>query len=118
MQVVGFVDDFKPMGTPVVNNLKVIGRPTSLYELVRQTGANEVVVVPNAVAWETFEEIIARANVQDGYTLRLSPGFYEMLTTSVTVTNKTFVPLLKINETRLVGWMPCSSPSSITAWAC
>ncbi len=103
MQVVGFVDDFKPMGTPVVNNLKVIGRPTSLYELVRQTGANEVVVVPNAVAWESFEEIIARANVQDGYTLRLSPGFYEMLTTSVTVTNKTFVPLLKINETRLVG---------------
>jgi len=103
MQVVGFVDDFKPMGTPVVNNLKVIGRPTSLYELVRQTGANEVVVVPNAVAWETFEEIIAGANVQNGYTLRLSPGFYELLTTSVTVTNKTFVPLLKINETRLVG---------------
>ena len=103
MQVVGFVDDFKPMGTPVVNNLKVIGRPTSLYELVRQTGANEVVVVPNAVAWETFEEIIARANIQNGYTLRLSPGFYELLTTSVTVTHKTFVPLLTINETRLVG---------------
>jgi lipopolysaccharide/colanic/teichoic acid biosynthesis glycosyltransferase len=103
MQVVGFVDDFKPMGTPVVNSLKVIGRPTSLHDLVRQTGANEVVVVPNAVAWETFEEIIARANVQNGYTLRLSPGFYELLTTSVTVTNKTFVPLLTINETRLVG---------------
>ena len=103
MQVVGFVDDFKPMGTPVVNSLKVIGRPTALDELVCQTGANEVVVVPNAVAWETFEEIIARANVQNGYTLRLSPGFYELLTTSVTVTNKTFVPLLTINETRLVG---------------
>jgi lipopolysaccharide/colanic/teichoic acid biosynthesis glycosyltransferase len=103
MQVIGFVDDFKPMGTPVVNNLKVIGRPTSLCELVRNTGANEVVVVPNAVAWETFEEIIAQANVQNGYALRLSPGFYELLTTSVTVTNKTFVPLLTINETRLVG---------------
>ena len=103
MQVVGFLDDFKPMGTPVVNSLKVIGRPTALDELARQTGANEVVVVPNAVAWETFEEIIARANVQNGYALRLSPGFYELLTTSVTVTNKAFVPLLTINETRLVG---------------
>ena len=103
MQVIGFVDDFKPMGTSVVNNLKVIGRPTSLDELVRQTGANEVVVVPNAVAWETFEEVIAQASVQNGYALRLSPGFYELLTTSVTVTNKTFVPLLTINETRLVG---------------
>jgi lipopolysaccharide/colanic/teichoic acid biosynthesis glycosyltransferase len=103
MQVVGFLDDFKPMGTSVVNNLKVIGRPTALHELVSQTGANEVVVVPNAVAWETFEEIIARANIQHNYTLRLSPGFYELLTTSVTVTNKTFVPLLAINESRLVG---------------
>ena len=103
MQVIGFVDDFKPMGTSVVNNLQVIGRPTSLDELVRKTGANEVVVVPNAVAWETFEEIIAQTSAQNGYTLRLSPGFYELLTTSVTVTNKTFVPLLTINETRLVG---------------
>jgi lipopolysaccharide/colanic/teichoic acid biosynthesis glycosyltransferase len=103
MQVVGFLDDFKPMGTPVVNSLKVIGRPTALDELARQIGANEVVVVPNAVAWETFEEIIARANVQNSYTLRLSPGFYELLTTGVTVTTKTFVPLLTINETRLVG---------------
>lgn len=103
MQVVGFVDDFKPVGTPVVNGLKVIGRPTALPELVRKTGAHEVVVVPNAIAWETFEEMIAHASTPNGYTLRLSPGFYEMLTTGVAVTNKAFVPLLTINEARIVG---------------
>ncbi len=103
MQVVGFVDDFKPVGTPIVNGLKVIGRPTALPELVRKTGAHEVVVVPNAVAWETFEEMIAHASTPNGYTLRLSPGFYELLTTSVDVTNKAFVPLLTINEARIVG---------------
>jgi lipopolysaccharide/colanic/teichoic acid biosynthesis glycosyltransferase len=103
MQVVGFVDDFKPIGTSVVNGLKVIGRPTALSELVHKTGAHEVVVVPNAVAWETFEEMIARAGSQNDYTLRLSPGFYELLTTGVAVTNKAFVPLLTINEARIVG---------------
>jgi lipopolysaccharide/colanic/teichoic acid biosynthesis glycosyltransferase len=103
MQMVGFVDDFKPLGTPVVNGLKVIGRPTALHELGHRTGANEVVVVPNAVAWETFEEMIARASTPNGYTLRLSPGFYELLTTGVAVTNKAFVPLLTINEARIVG---------------
>jgi len=103
MQVVGFVDDFKPLGTPVYDGLKVIGRPTALSELARQTQANEVVVVPNAVAWETFEEIIARASTLNGYTLRLSPGFYEMLTTGVIVTNKSFVPLLTIDDARIVG---------------
>lgn len=103
MQVVGFVDDFKPLGTSVVNGLKVIGRPTSLQKIAREMGANEVVVVPNAVAWETFEEIIAHASDSNGYTLRLSPGFYELLTTGVDVTNKGFVPLLSINDARIVG---------------
>jgi len=103
MQIVGFVDDFKPIGTPVVNGLKVIGRPTALGDLARKTGANEVVVVPNAVAWETFEEMISRSGTQNDYALRLSPGFYELLTTGVAVTNKAFVPLLTINEARIVG---------------
>ena len=103
MQVVGFVDDFKPLGTSVVHGLKVIGRPTSLQKIARETGANEVVVVPNAVAWETFEEIIANASNPNSYTLRLSPGFYELLTTGVDVTDKGFVPLLSINEARIVG---------------
>jgi lipopolysaccharide/colanic/teichoic acid biosynthesis glycosyltransferase len=35
--------------------------------------------------------------------VRLSPGFYELLTTSVAVTNKAFVPLLTINDARIVG---------------
>lgn len=103
MQVVGFVDDFKPAGTAVLQNLKVVGRPTALAQLVKQTGANEVVVVPNGVAWETFEELIAQASAPKDYTLRISTGFYEMLTASVAVTNKTFVPLFTINEARIVG---------------
>ena len=103
MQVVGFVDDFKPLWTPVMNDLRVLGRPTALCEIARQTRANEVVVVQNAVAWETFEEIVAQGGARQGYTMRLSPGFYEMLATDVAVTNKTFVPLFTINEARIVG---------------
>jgi lipopolysaccharide/colanic/teichoic acid biosynthesis glycosyltransferase len=60
-------------------------------------------MVPNAVAWETFEEIIAHASTSNGYILRLSPGFYEMLATNVVVTNKSFVPLFTIDEARVVG---------------
>jgi lipopolysaccharide/colanic/teichoic acid biosynthesis glycosyltransferase len=105
MRVVGFVDDFKPVGTTVFDDIQVIGRPTSLLELVRQTGAQEVVVVPNSVAWETLQELVTRSNAgtANGFTLRLSPGYYEFLTTGVAVTNKTFVPLFTINEARIVG---------------
>jgi lipopolysaccharide/colanic/teichoic acid biosynthesis glycosyltransferase len=103
MNVIGFVDDFKPIGSSVVNSIKVIGRPTSLAKLVQDTGAHEVIVVPSGIAWETYEEIIATAALPKDYTLRLSTGFYEMLANGVTVTNNTTTPLLTINEARLVG---------------
>jgi lipopolysaccharide/colanic/teichoic acid biosynthesis glycosyltransferase len=103
MYLVGFVDDFKPVGTIVLDGIKVIGRPTALTELVHKYKANEVVIVPSAVAWETFEEIIEQNTKPKDYYLRLSPGFYGLLSTSVAVTNKTFVPLFTINEARIVG---------------
>ena len=103
MCVTGFLDDFQPVGSPVVDGLQVLGRPSALDAIVRATGAQEVVLVTGAVAWETFEEIIAGAARRTGYTVRLSPGFYEMLATGVAVSNKTFVPLFTVNEDRLVG---------------
>ncbi len=103
MQIVGFLDDFKPIGTQVTPGIKVMGRPSAIDMLTRQHDVDEVVVVSSAVAWESFGELVTDVGTDKGYTLRLSPGFYELLTTGVAVTNKTFVPLLTINENRIVG---------------
>lgn len=103
MKVIGFLDDFKTLGTTVTGNVKVIGRPSALEELSRQVQADEIVVVSSAVAWESFGELVTRNDMGKDYTLRLSPGFYELLTTGVAVTTKTFVPLLTIHENRIVG---------------
>lgn len=103
MNIIGFLDDFKPIGTPVVDGLKVIGPASALNEVAGRLGAHEVVMVPSAVAWETFEEIITRANRDRRFTLRVSPGFYALSTAGVAVTNKTFVPLFTLNEARIVG---------------
>jgi lipopolysaccharide/colanic/teichoic acid biosynthesis glycosyltransferase len=103
MQVLGFLDDFKAVGTQVIGHAKVLGRPSALNEITRSLHVDEIVVVSSAVAWESFGELVTRAGADRDCTLRLSPGFYEMLTTGVAVTNKTFVPLLTINETRIVG---------------
>lgn len=103
MHVLGFLDDFKSIGTQVIGNIKVLGRPSSLNDISKSLHVDEIVVVSSAVAWESFGELVTGAGSDKQYTLRLSPGFYELLTTGVAVTNKTFVPLLTINETRLVG---------------
>ncbi len=103
MQVVGFLDDFKAVGSIVLDNIRVIGRPSALNELSRLYHADEVIVISTAVAWESFGELVTRDAKAQDYTLRLSPGFYEMLTTGVAVTTKTFVPLLTIHDSRIVG---------------
>ncbi len=103
MELAGFLDDFKPVGTPVVDGLQVLGRPSALPAIAHQLGANEVVVVAGATSWETFEELVVHAVHRNGYTLRMSPGFYETLTTGMAVANKTFVPLYSVNSSRLVG---------------
>jgi lipopolysaccharide/colanic/teichoic acid biosynthesis glycosyltransferase len=103
MTVVGFLDDFKPVGSAVLNGVRVLGRPSALDQIAHEMGAEEIVVVTGGIAWESFEEIIARTAIRNGYTLRLSPGFYDLLATGVVVTNKSFVPLLRVDGGRLVG---------------
>jgi len=103
MAVVGFLDDFKPLGTRVIDGLAVLGRPTMLDSVAHQADVQEVVIVSGAVAWESFQEILARPPHRNGYTVRLSPGFYATLGTGVVVSNKSFVPLLTVSETRLTG---------------
>lgn len=103
MAVVGFLDDFKPTGTRVIDDLEVLGRPTALDAVAHQADVQEVVIVSGAVAWESFQEILGRPLRRNGYTVRLSPGFYATLGTGVVVNNRSFVPLLTVNETRLAG---------------
>ncbi len=103
MEIIGFLDDFKPIGTPVVDGIKVIGQASALSQVAGRLCVHEVVMVPNAVAWETFEEIITQASNDKRFTLRVSPGFYALSTSGVAVTSKTFVPLFTLHEARIVG---------------
>jgi lipopolysaccharide/colanic/teichoic acid biosynthesis glycosyltransferase len=55
------------------------------------------------VAWETYQEIMEQAGRANGYEVQLSPGFYEILTASVEVTHRAFVPLLRVRPARITG---------------
>jgi len=102
-EVVGFADDFLPPGAPVTSRLKVLSPSRYLARTVRQHAIDEVVVVQNAVAWETFEEIIRQSAQQNSFEIKLAPGYYETATTSVAVVNRGFVPLLDVQHMRITG---------------
>ena len=114
VEIVGFIDDFLAPGTPVAlddqpargESLRVLGGPDRLHQVAQSLDVHEVVVVTNAVAWETFQELMAELNVNEGrapYEIKLSPGFYEILTTGVQVTHDANVPLLLVNRQRITG---------------
>lgn len=112
VDVVGFIDDFLPVGAPVPiagvagAPLRVLGSPDRLDDVARQQQVDEVVLVSNAVAWETFQEIMQRLSVASTappFELKLSPGFYEIMTTGVQVTHRAYVPLLLVNRERITG---------------
>lgn len=103
LRVLGFVDDFLPIGTPVEDGLQVIGHPGGLAELVRDLRVAEVVVVPGALAWESFQEILERLSGAGGPRVRLSPGYYDLLATTPRVAHRNFVPLIVLDRARLGG---------------
>jgi hypothetical protein len=109
VQVVGFLDDYLPNDSRVLDDLRVLDRPTALAQVARDTHATEAIVVQGAIAWESFMEIIQRsASSLDSLDIKLSPGFYEILATGVRLSQDGFVPLLAIEKNRITGvdaWM-------------
>lgn len=104
IEIVGFLDDYLPPDSRVMDNLKVLGSPTELPRLAEETGVKQLILVPSALAWESFQETIQSTNsTLANFDIKLSPGFYEMLTTGVKVTHKAFVPLLTVEGARITG---------------
>lgn len=104
LRVLGFVDDFLPAGTPVQDGLTVLGHPDRLAALAREHHAGEIVVVPGALAWESFKEILEEMLLEQGPRFRFSPGYYDLLATTPRVAHRNFVPLIIPGSVRLSGF--------------
>jgi lipopolysaccharide/colanic/teichoic acid biosynthesis glycosyltransferase len=104
LHVLGFVDDFLPRGTPVQDGLEVLGHPSVLPALVRDQNVAEIIVVPGALAWESFQQILAQMTLNGGPRIRLSPGYYDLLATTPRVAHRNFVPLFVVDSARLSGF--------------
>ena len=104
IQIVGFVDDYLPRDSEVIDRLRVLERPTALARVAREMGATDAIVVQGAIAWESFMEIITQSvSSLDGLEIKLSPGFYEIMSTGVRLTQDGFVPLLALEKKRITG---------------
>jgi lipopolysaccharide/colanic/teichoic acid biosynthesis glycosyltransferase len=106
LRVLGFVDDFLPRGTLVSDGLAVLGHPNVLTALVAEYQVAEIVVVPGAMAWESFQQVLERMSTAQRHAprIRLSPGYYDLLATTPRVAHRNFVPLFVVDSARLSGF--------------
>jgi len=103
VQVVGFVDDFLPPGTPVLGDLKVLGPPSALSGILDRMGAHEVLIVPTATAWESFQDLIRSMPSMNGRTVRLAPGSRDLLATNLRAHQLASIPVLTVERVRITG---------------
>ncbi|MCL4486885.1 MAG: sugar transferase [Chloroflexi bacterium] len=105
VQVVGFLDDYLPRDTRVVDDLRILDRPAALARVAVDLHVAEAIVVQGAIAWESFMEIITQSTLAlDGLEIKLSPGFYEIMATGVRLSHDGFVPLLALEKNRITGF--------------
>jgi lipopolysaccharide/colanic/teichoic acid biosynthesis glycosyltransferase len=103
VKVVGYLNDFRPPGTSLLDGIVVVGDPTRLEECVRRYAVDEVVVAPTAVTWESLQRILQFASQHHWPRVRLLPGLYDALTTGVKVTYECRVPMMALEPLRIRG---------------
>ena len=103
IKVIGFLDDFLPAGTPVLPGVEVLAPPLKLSDVVDKFDVNEIIAVPDAIAWESYQELLRYASFHANPKLNLTPGLYEIITSNVRVRPKGFIPLLEVQRQRLSG---------------
>ncbi|MGA7673078.1 MAG: sugar transferase, partial [Nitrolancea sp.] len=105
VSIVGFIDDDIPAGTMIEEQIRVIGSPRNVRRLVRELQVDQLIIVHDALAWESFRDILEEAAFDhDGLEVKILPSFHEILTTGVEIQHTGFMPLLALDRVRITGF--------------
>jgi len=102
--VIGFLDDQLPVGFRVLETAPVLGSTSDLVSVIEEPSwrVNEVLIVPEALSWESFRETVHRSSAAPrNIHVRICPGLFEILTSGVWLTRKASISFLTLNASRL-----------------
>lgn len=102
-QILGFIDDYLPIGSEPVPGVPVIGRSGSFHALVASQRVDVVVIANTSITRERLLGIYAALDALRDVEVRLASGVFELLTTGVRVREEGSVPLVVLNKTRITG---------------
>lgn len=101
--VQGFLDEYLPIGEPVLGGISVIGRPSDVIDGTLQEEIDEYVLVPQALSHERLEEITAVMVARDRPILRMAVTPSSLLTNGLLVAERGFIPMVTLRRARVTG---------------
>lgn len=103
VQIVGFIDDYLPIGSEPIPGVPVLDNSLSFATQVKQHGIDTVVIANTAMMRDRLLSVYSTLDTFQDVEVRLASGLFELLTTGVRVREEGFVPLLVLNKTRITG---------------
>lgn len=94
MEVVGFLDEFTPVGEEVFRGLRVKGTSEDYERIAREERVAKMILVPGAVSWETHRGILSAAVRGNALTILVSSGFSDLFSANLRVSYVGYIPLL------------------------
>ncbi|HWQ14514.1 MAG TPA: sugar transferase [Roseiflexaceae bacterium] len=102
-QLVGFIDDFLPIGSEPVPGVPVVGNSNAFASLIALQEIDTVIIANTTIMRERLLSVYTTLDTFQDVEVRLASGLFELLTTGVRVREEGFVPLLVLNKTRITG---------------
>lgn len=103
VQIIGFIDDYLPVGSEPIPGVPVLDHSASFATQVEQHRIDTVVIANTAMMREQLISVYSTLDTFQDVEVRLASGLFELLTTGVRVREEGFVPLLVLNKTRITG---------------
>jgi lipopolysaccharide/colanic/teichoic acid biosynthesis glycosyltransferase len=92
--VIGFLDDFRPLGRELLPGIRVIGDPLRLLDIAAETRATHAVVVESGISWESHQWLVTHPAPLGSLVILTAPGLFDLTATKMDLRQLGSVPLL------------------------
>jgi lipopolysaccharide/colanic/teichoic acid biosynthesis glycosyltransferase len=101
--VIGFLDDFRPLGSEILPGIRVIGDPMKLLDIAAEKNATHAVVVESGISWESHQWLVTHPAPRGALVTLMAPGLFDLTATKVDLRQLGSVPLLLPRSAAISG---------------
>jgi lipopolysaccharide/colanic/teichoic acid biosynthesis glycosyltransferase len=79
-EVVGFLDEYRPVGHLLNETFRILGEPLDLWRTATQLQVTKAILIPSALTWESLQVLIPNVRRRSPLTVMFAPGLHDLNT--------------------------------------